>query len=228
MPHKGVVPPKVKLEAVKGYLAGNGSIGSIAKKLGINKGSLKAWLRLYNNRGAHALDPSSTKKSYTKAFKETVIQDYIQNGLSLNDICSKYDISQPVVVRRWLEKYNNRVELKDKDDGGDRRSMINRRKTTVDERIKIVRFCLENGKNYHKASEEYQVSYHQIYAWVKKYEKSGVQGLEDRRGKIKQENAITREDILKSEITVLTAKLKRAEMENELLKKVQEVERGRR
>ncbi|WP_353056062.1 helix-turn-helix domain-containing protein, partial [Mesobacillus subterraneus] len=32
----------------------------------------------------------------------------------------------------------------------------------------MVLSCLENGKDYQKAAETYQVSYQQVYQWVKK------------------------------------------------------------
>lgn len=105
--------------------------------------------------------------------------------------------------------------------------MVKGRKTSIDERIEIVQFCIAKGRNYNQASDKYQVSYQQIYGWVKKYEKLGVQGLEDHRGKGKSENAMTEDDKLRAENKILSAKLKQAEIENDLLKKVWEAERGR-
>ena len=44
--------------------------------------------------------------------------------------------------------------------------MTKGRKTTQEERIEIVAFCIEHGKDYGLTIEQYQVSYQQIYSWV--------------------------------------------------------------
>ena len=47
------------------------------------------------------------------------------------------------------------------------------RKTTVQERITIVKDCLENGSNYGENAIKYNVSYQQVYTWVKKFSQLG-------------------------------------------------------
>lgn len=54
--------------------------------------------------------------------------------------------------------------------------MTETRKTTQEERIKIVKECLENGKNYGKIAMKYQVSYQQAYTWVRKFLEMGGLG----------------------------------------------------
>lgn len=51
------------------------------------------------------------------------------------------------------------------------------RKTTQEERIKIVNYCLEHNKNYKKTAKLFDISYTQVYQWVKKYLTSGKEGL---------------------------------------------------
>ena len=41
------------------------------------------------------------------------------------------------------------------------------RTTTLEERIKIASFCIENGYNYQYAAKTFEVSYQQVYQWVK-------------------------------------------------------------
>lgn len=60
--------------------------------------------------------------------------------------------------------------------------MAKGRKTTQEERGKIVAFCIEHGKDYPLTIQTYGVSYQQIYAWVRKYEEKGIDGLRDGRG----------------------------------------------
>lgn len=64
------------------------------------------------------------------------------------------------------------------------------RKTTQEERAEIVAFCIENNKNYTLTVEKYNISYQQIYSWVRKYEINGVEGLIDHRGKSKNKKTL--------------------------------------
>ena len=104
--------------------------------------------------------------------------------------------------------------------------MTKGRKTTQEERSQIVAFCIEHGKDYALTVETSQVSYQQIYSWVRKYESSGVDGLVDRRGKAKAEDELTEVERLQQENRMLQAKLKEKEMEIALLKKLRELRGG--
>ena len=105
--------------------------------------------------------------------------------------------------------------------------MVKGRKTTLDERIEIVQDCISNGRDYGQVIEKHKVSYQQVYTWVRKYEERGVDGLSDRRGKRKDESDMTEIEKLRAELKLTQAKLKRAGIENDLLKKVEEIERRR-
>jgi len=103
--------------------------------------------------------------------------------------------------------------------------MTKGRATTQAERIEIVSHCIATNKDYGKTIEQYGVSYQQIYSWVRKYETGGIEGLEDRRGKQKPSEAMSETDKLKAEIKLEQAKNLRLQMENDLLKKLAELER---
>ena len=62
--------------------------------------------------------------------------------------------------------------------------------------------------------------------YISVYESKGVEGLTDRRGKAKPEDALTEADRLRMENKILQAKLKDMEMENKLLKKLRELQGG--
>ena len=98
--------------------------------------------------------------------------------------------------------------------------------TTLDERLKIVMECLANDKNYGAMALKYQCSYQQVRNWVKRYEEMGSKGLEDRRGQLKREQT-PRTELEKAQIEIenLKRELYLAEVENRVLKKLQEVER---
>ena len=100
------------------------------------------------------------------------------------------------------------------------------RETTLEERIQIVRDCIGNGKNYGELALKYQVSYQQVRTWTLRFEEMGEAGLEDRRGRRKKDQAPrTKLEQAQIEIEQLKHKLYLAEMERDLLKKLNEVER---
>ena len=105
--------------------------------------------------------------------------------------------------------------------------MTKGRKTTRDERVKIVEDCIANNNNYNETAEKYQVSYQQVYTWVHKYQDKGVEALEDRRGKRKDEDSMTELEKLKAENRLLKAEKKQQQMELDFLKKLEEIERRR-
>ncbi len=104
--------------------------------------------------------------------------------------------------------------------------MKNTKKTTQEERIQIAKECIENGNNYGEIAIKYQVSYQNVYSWVKKYRELGEAGLEDRRGqRTAQQEPRTEEERLRIENAQLKHELYLARMERDLLKKFEEIER---
>ena len=70
--------------------------------------------------------------------------------------------------------------------------MTKDRKTTFEERVEIVQYCIAHDCNYAKTAEKYQVSYQQVRSYTLKYQKKGVEGLQDRLGRRKPESTIQR------------------------------------
>ena len=100
------------------------------------------------------------------------------------------------------------------------------RDTTKEERLEIVKDCLASGKNYGEMALKYKVSYQQVRTWTLRYEKMGAAGLEDRRGKRKKDQAPRTElEAAQIEIERLKHQLYMVEMERDLLKKLDEIER---
>lgn len=103
------------------------------------------------------------------------------------------------------------------------------RKTTLEERLCIIKDCLEHNRNYGEMALKYNSSYQQVRNWVERYEKMGNAGLEDRRGRrIGSQPSPTPEEALRDRIAELERKNRDLKMENDLLKKVRELERGSR
>ena len=100
------------------------------------------------------------------------------------------------------------------------------RETTQAERIEIAKACIALGKNYGEIALKYQVSYQQARSWTLRFEKEGESGLEDRRGKRKKDQS-PRNELEEAQIRIrqLEHELYLAQMERDLLKKLDEVER---
>ena len=166
------------------------------------------------------------QKKYSAELKLQAVQDYLTGKGSLRQICRQYGIKDKRQLRNWISCYNGHKDFKERSGARGEIYMTKGRKTTQEERAQIVAFCIEHGKDYGLTVETYQVSYQQIYSWVRKYEASGVDGLVDRRGKAKPEDELTEAERLRQENRMLQAKLRDKEMEIALLKKLRELRGG--
>ena len=155
-----------------------------------------------------------------------VVKEYLEGKGSARDLCYKHDILSITTLLNWVNSYNSHEGLKDYNPKGEI-YMTKPRKTTIEERIEIVQYCLNHDKEYKLAAEQYDVTYAQIYQWVKKYLESGEEGLADKRGKRKEESRLTELEKLQRENARLKHQLELKERENIILKKLKEVERRR-
>lgn len=215
-----------KLKYVLRYIEGTDSINHTASLAGIGHTTLKRWIVNYQSLGADGLNTTSQNSSHSTALKEMAVKDYLDGIGSQSDICKIYGIRSDSQLRDWISKYNSHEKLKASGTGG-MPIMTNGRKTTYEERIEIVKYCIEHQNNYAEAAQEYQVSYQQVYAWVNKYEKDGIEALQDRRGKRKDEEEMSELEKLKARNKLLEAENRRKQMEIDFLKKLKEVERRR-
>jgi len=226
MPKKGKLAPPEKVEVVQKYISGELSMLDFIRQYSINKTTLYGWVRLYKTRGVEGLIPASKQRKYSLELKRNAVEEYLAGGGSLRSICAKYDISTDSMLLKWVNVYNSRGDFKQPTNGG-ANYVAKGRKTTLDERIEIVSQFINENKDYGRIIEQYDVSYGQIYNWTRRYEKDGVDGLTDRRGKRKAESEMTEVEKLRAQVKLKDAENLRLRMENELLKKLEELERGR-
>ena len=189
----------------------------------VSEHTLRVWKVKFETGGIDALKESRTWKLYTKEQKIAAVRDYL-DGVTMVEVLSRHQISSRSVLYRWIKKYTSHSELTDSRKGMDR-AMTKGRKTTFEERMEIVRYCLDNGRNYQRTAEIFAVSYQQVYGWTKKYDADGVHGLEDRRGRTKQEEELTNEEKLERRIQQIERENERLRAENLFLKKLEEIER---
>ena len=214
-----------KIRAIKEYLEGNSSMSSIAKELGINKESFRQWVAKYESIGTEAFF-TEQNKHYSKAEKEQAITSYLAGEGSFMDLCKKYKIHSTAQLKTWVKKYNGHEKLNASGTGGIV-IMTKGRKTTFEERVEIAAYCISLDHNYAETAEKFKVSYQQARNYTVKYEKHGIDALQDNRGKRKSEDFLTELERLRAELKFEKAKREKAEMEASFLKKLDEIERRR-
>ncbi|MGL5713914.1 MAG: helix-turn-helix domain-containing protein [Paraclostridium sp.] len=225
MPRKKKIDGNVKIKEVLNYLNGSKSITDISKEVGVSHEQVRRWIITYKSSGIDGLKNKSTNKYYSTETKILAVKDFLSGKYSQLDVCSKYKISGISVLQRWIIKYNHNHSMTKSHNSKENEIMIKGRKTTLDERVEIVGFCIANNFDYYLTSNKYKVSYQQIYNWVKKYKKDGYKGLEDKRGKAKEVESMTAKEQLEMQMKLLKIENERLKMEIDFLKKLEEVER---
>ena len=216
-----------KLTIIKFYQEEPHSLIKVGEIFNVHPDTIKDWLNDYNYFGEDGLERLWKQNFYSKEVKLAAVQDYLSGNYSLREVTRKYRLSGRTVLRNWLKKYTSHSELQDSGKGMSK-AMAKGRKTTVEERIEIVRACLESGKNYQETATQYEVSYQQVYQWVHKFEQDGEEALQDRRGRTKPAEERTPEDELRLKIQQMERENERLRAENLFLKKLEEIERRRR
>ena len=213
-----------KIAIIKKDLKGEGSYESITNAYGIGKTTLKGGVHRYKEQGDAGFYRTAGNAHYSKEFKMMCVEAVLRGEGSVDDIVAKYNISDRKVLRSWIMKYNANMELKDYEPKREVYMAEARRKTTREERKEIVEYCISHGNDYKGTASRDDVSYSQVYSWVKKYRESGEEGLEDRRGHHKSDDEVDELERLRRENQRLKRQLEERNMLCELLKKVKEFE----
>ena len=212
------------IRIVKENIEKGGGSKQLSAKYSIHHGTIEEWIMQYKHNGASAFQQEAQNRTYSLETKMQAVEDYLSGKGSQREITARYGIRSRTQLRQWIKVYNSGRGFQRKMTGGSR--MKEARLTTVEERIQIAKDCIANGENYGETALKFNVSYQQVYQWVKKFKEKGNAGLEDRRGKrLKDQTPRTREEELEIEIAKLKHELYMAQMERDLLKKLDEIER---
>ena len=179
----------------KEYLDGLGSYEYLAAKYQIGSTQLREWVDKYRQHGLSAFQSKKGNTPYSSEFKTLCAVAVLSEEGSVDDIVAKYNISSRKLLRDWISMYNANRELKDYNPKREVYMAEARRKTTIDERMEIVHYCIEHNRNYNL----YDVSYSLVYSWVKKYDADGEEGLSDKRGHYKTDGEVDELERLRSE-----------------------------
>lgn len=225
MSNKKQVAIGIKVRIVRECLSGKISAGEGAKKVGVDHQTLLSWMGIYENYGVDGFTQKQNRV-YSAEVKTRAVIDYLNGGGSLQTICKKYGIQNKRQLLNWLKVYNAHGDFNSVKHSGGGSYMKQGRDTTKEERLEIVKDCLISGKNYGEMALKYRVSYQQVRTWTLRFEELGEAGLEDRRGKRKKDQTPRTElEAAQIEIERLKHQLYMAEMERDLLKKLDEIER---
>jgi len=209
-------------QAVESYISGEKSAKQLSEELDVRQSTIQLWVRKYQRHGVQWM-MCTGKKEYPAALKYAAVDDYLSGKGSMNEICLKYGISTNSTLLKWIKRYNDHRDFNTYERDV---FMIKGRQTEYGERVDIVGFCIANDDNYHMTCKRYQVSYQQVYAWVQKYKAKGAAGLIDRRGKGKSTDEMSETEKLSTQMKLLEAENRHLKMENDYLKKLDELGRG--
>ena len=224
MSRKGKIDPIEKVKIIERVLADEISVSEAARLMGVGNTSIRRWRDLYLSGGPITLMPQNNNNVYPLELKLQAVHEYLDGKSSQADLVKKYHLRSSRQLRNWIKVYTTHGEIKSRTSGGGS-YMRKARQTTPEERLEIVQDCLANDKNYGAMTLKYNCSYQQVRNWVMRYEKMGSAGLEDRRGKrAGTQPARTPEEEQRDRIAELERKIRDLQMENDLLKKVRELE----
>ena len=215
---------ETKINACKEYEKGNKSFVEIGEEINAGDTTVSYWYAKYKEKGPDSLKAKTSKGSFSKEFKMNIIEEYLTGNHTYQQLGHKYDISHST-VSKWVNMWYNGIELKDTKQKREDNSM-----KTYKERIEIVKWVLNNNKNYKKAAEIYNLNYALIYKWTQTFLKEGEEGLKyKKRGpKFKTKinlGKLTDTEKLKYELEKEKELRKRLELELEILKKKEAVEK---
>jgi len=212
-----------KLKSIQELTEGS-SPSRVSEKYQVHDETLRDWRKKYEVHGIEGLKKQKKHRTYTRAFKESIAREYLNGMISTRALALKYDIPSKETVRKWIMRYNNGEEIRTTRAGAS--PLTKGRKTTYAERVEIAEYHgAQNDVSYRVLAERFNISYQQARNIVVKYREYGEAGLEDKRGKRKSDDQLTETERLNREISMLKADKRKLEVENALLKKLEELER---
>ena len=212
---------------IRECLSGRMRMREAARRAGVGHSTMHNWISRYRAEGVSALSENGNaqKRTYSEELRQKVVEEYLSGQGSAMAIAEKYKLRSGNLVLDWAKEYHRHREHP-KETGG---VSMARRNHTLEERAQAVKEYLEAGKGFPELSEKYGTTAQVVRSWVKRYQEMGVAGLEDRRGKrLASQTPRTAEEALRIEKSRLERENYLLRMELDLLKKVQELERGDR
>ncbi|EAA9727544.1 IS3 family transposase [Salmonella enterica subsp. enterica serovar Typhimurium] len=97
-----------RLNVVKFYLSGQGGMTVTSKHFNVHKSIVSQWVAAYQKHGVDGITWKNDNHDFD--FKLAVVRIIMTEGLSSREAASRFNISDPSVVRRWLKTYEKSGE----------------------------------------------------------------------------------------------------------------------
>ncbi|WP_367294835.1 transposase [Levilactobacillus yonginensis] len=214
-----------KLDILTGLSQTNLNRSKYLEQYGIYDTTIRSWRELYKRDGLDGLKERHIWTRYSAETKQQAVEAYLNGKGSLVEISNHFGLRSDKQLRDWIKKFQYNGTNKSLTDPPSRRQVrIMSRKTTFEERIKIVEYVTAGKHSYSQASEHFNVSYQQVRAWVLKSKDGGYTALKDGRGRTKPVEEMTEVERLKLENRQLKAQLKEQEVMELFAKKFRELQ----
>ncbi|MEK0153313.1 helix-turn-helix domain-containing protein [Tetragenococcus halophilus] len=212
-----------RIDLIERILKKEINVSEAAKVAGVGLTTIYRWIGLYENEGPAGLAVTHKNRHYSKELKLTAVLAYLEGSNSLQEVAKNYGVRNKKQLEDWIKVYNTHGNFKSESGGSKVRQT---KEFSPEERMEIVLYCIAQDYDYSATAVKYQAKYSSVYNWVKRYEKLGQVGLEDRRGRRKAaQTGRTSEEESQIKIAQLEEQLKYKQMEVDLLKKVKAFER---
>ena len=168
------ISAETKIDAVKQCYAGAGSLNQIAARFGVQRSTLQKWLQNYDLFGEEGLRHRKGNHHYPAIVKQQAAELYLSGQISIEAVCKKYQLRSRSQLEQWIKLYNGQKGFRSP---GGRRS-VPLTMVSYEERKAAVEYCITHGKNYKLTAVCFGFTYQQVYGWVQRYHKAGLEGLD--------------------------------------------------
>ncbi len=94
-----------KKQLVSEYLSGRIGGDSLARKYGINRSQLWRWINAYKEFGDEGLMRSRQHVKYSFEKKLSVVEFYLSNEVSYQELAIQEGITNPSMIARWVSSF---------------------------------------------------------------------------------------------------------------------------
>lgn len=94
-----------KKKIVEEYFSGKGDFEFIAKKNSIPYSAIRNWVHGYERNGDSALLRSRKNKNYSFEYKLSVVEFYLSNEVSYQDLAFQENINNPSLITKWVNDF---------------------------------------------------------------------------------------------------------------------------
>ena len=103
-------------------------------------------------------------KKYSIELKKKVIKEYVETGISLNELARKYDIKSPKSIREWIRKYRlygkNGIESPKS------------KEYPLELKQNVIKYALTEDLNFRELADKFEIRDPKTVSdWVRKFQK---------------------------------------------------------